>query len=128
MNDDRLRVYGVRSVFSINKIFCKHNIIYLTEKGNEHIILMLIRGVAQLVARMVRDHKVVGSNPVASTKTAAGLSSCGCFDKAKSKTVSYCPGAIRAKYKGFRKRFAKRFCGKRSGNEAKFAVLFAKLL
>lgn len=26
------------------------------------------RGVAQLVARMVRDHKVVGSNPVASTK------------------------------------------------------------
>ena len=26
------------------------------------------RGVAQLVARMVRDHEVVGSNPVASTK------------------------------------------------------------
>ena len=25
------------------------------------------RGVAQLVARMVRDHEVVGSNPVAST-------------------------------------------------------------
>ena len=29
---------------------------------------MKIRGVAQLVARMVRDHEVVGSNPVASTK------------------------------------------------------------
>ena len=28
------------------------------------------RGVAQLVARCVRDAKVVGSNPVASTKTA----------------------------------------------------------
>ena len=31
------------------------------------------RGVAQLVARCVRDAKVVGSNPVASTKTAAGF-------------------------------------------------------
>lgn len=31
---------------------------------------MINRGVAQLVARMVRDHKVVGSNPVASTKIA----------------------------------------------------------
>ena len=29
--------------------------------------LSCLRGVAQLVARMVRDHKVVGSNPVAST-------------------------------------------------------------
>ena len=28
------------------------------------------RGVAQLVARMVRDHEVVGSNPVASTMIA----------------------------------------------------------
>ena len=34
------------------------------------------RGVAQLVARMVRDHEVVGSNPVASTKNT--VKPCGC--------------------------------------------------
>ena len=36
----------------------------------EYALEREIRGVAQLVARCVRDAKVVGSNPVASTKTA----------------------------------------------------------
>ena len=31
------------------------------------------RGVAQLVARMVRDHEVVGSNPVTPTKKKDGF-------------------------------------------------------
>ena len=34
--------------------------------------IKFFRGVAQLVARMVRDHEVVGSNPVASTKRNTG--------------------------------------------------------
>ena len=38
--------------------------------GHSSKLAFQIRGVAQLVARMVRDHEVVGSNPVASTKTA----------------------------------------------------------
>ena len=36
-------------------------------KFNKCLRILENRGVAQLVARMVRDHEVVGSNPVAST-------------------------------------------------------------
>ena len=38
------------------------------------------RGVAQLVARLVRDQEVVGSNPVASTKKSVSQRGYGFFD------------------------------------------------
>lgn len=42
----------------------------MTFKNTFVIMIELKRGVAQLVARSVRDAEVVGSIPVASTKTA----------------------------------------------------------
>ena len=57
-----------RNFFLLREIFCH---LLLTERGKKNIIEKLNGpnpGVAQLVARMVRVHEAVGSNPATRTK------------------------------------------------------------
>ena len=57
------------------------------------IIYPIVRGVAQLVARCVRDAKVVGSNPVASTKKGSAKKHCPFWS---------CGGSLEyTRYRGF---------------------------
>ena len=53
---------------TFQKIVKKEHKKGLTFQKTFAIIYQTLRGVAQLVARSVRDAEVVGSNPVASTK------------------------------------------------------------